>query len=266
MTTKKKTGAGLVITAVVIYLMIPLVFTFLYSLFREWMDILPSSFTLRAYGEIFTDTVFWLSAGRTLIISVIPICICMTIVLLAMYVIVVYHPEWDKYMKILCTMPYSIQGVILPICVLALYADAPEPFSNRIFMLTSTYCIVVLPYMYQGVRNNLNGMNVKGMLEAAQMLGAGKFYSFFHIIVPDIMNGIIISSMLAMAIVFGDFVVINMLAGNYFPTAQMYVYEIMKKSSQKTCAVIMVLFTVTLLISMFVFLRGADNQEKKEKS
>lgn len=265
MTKEKKKGAGLVITVVVIYLMIPLVFTFLYSLFREWMNILPSSFTLQAYGEIFTDTVFWLSVGRTLIISIVPICICMLIVLLAMYVIVVYHPEWDKYMKVICTMPYSIQGVVLPICVLALYADAPEPFSNRIFMLTSTYCIVVLPYIYQGIRNNLNGMNVNGMLEAAQMLGAGKFYSFFHIIVPNIMNGIIISSMLAMAIVFGDFVVINMLAGNYFPTAQMYVYNVMKESSQKTCAIIMVLFAVTLLISAFVFLREKDGGKKGDK-
>lgn len=132
-------------------------------------------------------------------------------------------------------------------------------------MLTSTYCIVVLPYIYQGVRNNLNGMNVKGMLEAAQMLGAGRFYSFFRIIVPNITNGIVVSSMLAMAIVFGDFVVINMLAGNYFPTAQMYMYDVMKKSSQKTCAIIMVLFVVTLLISMFVFLRESGQKEKKEK-
>ena len=266
MKTKKKHGAGLLLVVVAVYLLIPLVFTFLYSLFREWMDILPNSFTLNAYGEILGDSVFWLSVGRTLIISIIPIFICMVIVLLAMYVVVVYHPEWDKYMKLLCTMPYAIQGVILPICVLALYADAPEPFSNRIFMLTSTYCIVVLPYIYQGVRNNLNGMNVKGLLEAAQMLGAGQFYSFFRIIVPNITNGIIISSMLAMAIVFGDFVVINMLAGNYFPTAQMYVYEIMKKSSQKTCAAIMILFTVTLLISMFVFLRGADSQKQDEEN
>ena len=100
------------------------------------------------------------------------------------------------------------------------------------------------------------------MLEAAQMLGAGKFYSFFHIVVPNITNGIIVSSMLAMAIVFGDFVVINMLAGNYFPSAQMYMYDVMKISSQKTCAIIMVLFTVTLLVSVFVFLREGKGKEK----
>lgn len=258
---KRKTGSGIILFVICIYLLIPLLFTFLYSMFSEWMDVMPKGFTLRAYTEIFTDSVFWLSVGRTIIISVLPIVLCTLAVLLAMYVVVVYCPRLDKYMKILCTMPYAIQGVILPISVLSLYADAPEPFGNRIFMLTSTYCIVVLPYVYQGIRNNLNGINALRLIEAAQMLGAGRFYSFFHVVAPNIMGGVMVSAMLAMAIVFGDFVVINTMAGNYFPTAQMYLYNVMKKSSQQTCAVIIVLFCVTILISGFVFLRGGGRKK-----
>lgn len=262
---KKKTGSGLIMVVISIYLFIPLFFTFIYSLFSEWMDVLPTGFTLRAYLEIFGDSDFWMSIGRTILISVLPIMICTLAVLLAMYVIVVYCPGLDRYMKILCTIPYAIQGVILPISVLALYANAPEPFSNRIFMLISTYCIVVLPYIYQGIRNNLNGMNAAQMIEAAQMLGAGRFYAFFHIVVPNIMNGVMVSAMLAMAIVFGDFVVINTMAGNYFPTAQMYLYDVIKKSSQRTCAIIIVLFCVTLLISGIVFLGGGRGADKEKK-
>ena len=265
---KKTLSSGLILAAIGIYLFIPLFFTFLYSLFSEWMDMMPRGFTLRAYTEIFSDGAFWLSIGRTLLISILPIVICTASVLLAMYVVVVYCPGLDRPMKILCTIPYAIQGVILPISVLALYADAPEPFSNRLFMLTSTYCIVVLPYIYQGIRNSLNGVKTICLLEAAQMLGAGRFYAFFHIVVPNVMNGIMVSAMLAMAIVFGDFVIINTMAGNYFPTAQMYLYDVMKKSSQRTCAIIIVLFCVTLLISGFVFLRGRGkpgNEEDQRK-
>ena len=244
---KSKTGSGVILGVIGIYLMIPLLFTFIYSMFSEWMDVMPTGFTLRAYAEIFSDGAFWMSIGRTIVISILPIILCTLAVLLAMYVVVVYCPWLDKYMKILCTMPYAIQGVILPISVLALYADAPEPFSNRIFMLTSTYCIVVLPYVYQGIRNNLNGMNASRLIEAAQMLGAGRFYAFFHIVVPNIISGVMVSAMLAMAIVFGDFVVINTMAGNYFPTAQMYLYDVMKKSSQRTCAIIIVPVSYTHL-------------------
>ncbi|MEG2732224.1 MAG: ABC transporter permease subunit [Clostridium sp.] len=252
---KRKNHSDFILGVIGIYLFIPLFFTLVYSLFSEWMDVLPSGFTLKAYHEIFSDSTFWMSVGRTVLISVLPIIICTLVVLLAMYVVVVHCPKLDKYMKILCTMPYAIQGVILPISVLTLYANAPEPFSNRVFMLTSTYCIVVLPYIYQGIRNNLNGMNVKGLIEAAQMLGAGRFFAFFGIVVPNIMNGIVVSAMLAMGIVFGDFVVINTIAGSYFPTAQIYLYGVMKQSGQRTCAVIVVLFCVTLLISASVFMR-----------
>ena len=52
------------------------------------------------------------------------------------------------------------------------------------------------------------------------------------------------------------------MAGNYFPTAQMYLYDVMKKSSQRTCAIIIVLFCVTLLISGFVFLREKAGMKK----
>ena len=141
---KNKTGSGAVMAAIGIYLLIPLFFTFLYSMFSEWMEIMPEGFTLKAYVEIFSDSDFWLSLGRTMLISVLPIILCTMAVLLAMYVVVVYCPGLDKYMKILCTMPYAIQGVILPISVLSLYADAPEPFGNRFFMLTSTYCLSLI--------------------------------------------------------------------------------------------------------------------------
>lgn len=249
----KKPGSSLVMWLIGIYLLFPLFLTFLYSMFTEWITILPKGFSLKAYTELFSDSYFWACIGRTILISIAPIVICTVVILLAMYVVVVYLPGLDKYMKIVCTIPYAVQGVILPISVLGLYANAPEPFCNRVFMLVCTYCIVVLPYIYQGVRNNLNAVHAPRLLEAAQMLGAGRFYAFWRIILPNIVNGVMVSSMLALAVVFGDFVIINTLAGNYFPTGQMYLYAAMKQSGQKASAVIVLLFLVTLMISLAVF-------------
>ena len=257
----KKAGGTLLLWIIGIYLLFPLFLIFLYSLFTEWITIIPKGISLNAYVELFQDSYFWASLGRTLVISIGPILICTIVVLLAMYVVVVYLPKLDKVMKVICTIPYAIQGVILPISVLGLYANAPEPFSNRVFMLVCTYCIVVLPYIYQGVRNNLNAVHAPRLLEAAQMLGAGKFYAFCKIILPNIANGVMVSAMLALSVVFGDFVIINTLAGNYFPTGQMYLYAVMKQSGQKSSAVIVILFVVTLLISLAVF--GLQKQKKR---
>lgn len=258
-----KIGQTFLIWIISIYLLFPLFLILLYSLFTEWIEVVPNGFSLNAYTELFQDTYFWGCMLRTLLISVVPIIICTVVVLLAMYVVVVYLPKLDKVMKTICTIPYAIQGVILPICVLGLYVNAPEPFSNRVFMLTSTYCIVILPYIYQGVRNSLNAVHAPRLIEAAQMLGAGKFYAFWRIILPNITNGVVISAMLALSIVFGDFVIINTLAGNYFPTAQMYLYAVMKSSGQKSSAVIVILFAATLLISLVVFSLQKDKNNKR---
>ncbi|SHJ89243.1 ABC transporter permease [Hespellia stercorisuis] len=265
MQKKKNIGARIIVIIVIAYLLVPLIMTLIYSLFKEWIDVVPTGFTLSAYVALFTDPAFWQSVGRTVIISVIPIALCTVFVLLAMYVVVIYHPEWDRFMQILCTIPYAIQGVILPICVLSLYTSAPEPLNNRMVMLVATYMVVILPYVYQGIRNNIAGVGAGRMIEAAQMLGASKLYAFFRVVIPNIMSGVTVSVMLAMAIVFGDFVIINTLAGGHFMTAQMYMYDVMKKSGQRTCAVIIILFVVTLLISGFAFVLQSKQGNKKVK-
>ncbi|MGN0141884.1 MAG: ABC transporter permease [Roseburia sp.] len=254
----------IILLVIALLLMLPLIITFIYSLFTEWTDILPKGFTLDGYSELFADPLFWMSMLRTVVISLIPIAITTLIMLLAMYVIVIYLPGLEKIIQTLCTIPYALQGVILPISIIALYSAAPEPFSNRIFMLVSAYSIVVLPYIYQGIRNNLHAVSAPKLIEAAQMLGASRFYAFFRIVVPNIMNGITVSAMLAMAIVFGDFTIINTLAGNYFPTSQMYLFETTKSSSHKASAIIIVLFVVTLLISGCVFLMNKDKKKRKD--
>ena len=261
----KHVGAKLAIVIIIAYLLLPLVMTLIYSLFQEWVDIMPTGFTLGAYTELFSDPLFWKAVGRTVVISIIPILLCTVFVLLAMYVVVVYHPEWDRLIQILCTIPYAIQGVILPICVVSLYSSAPEPFGNRMFMLVATYMVVILPYVYQGIRNNLHGVGAPRLIEAAQMLGASKFYAFFRVVIPNIMGGVTVSVMLAMAIVFGDFVIINTLAGGHFMTAQMYLYDVMKKSGQRTCAVIIILFLVTLIISACAFFLQSRGKDRKDR-
>ena len=107
----------------------------------------------------------------------------------------------------------------------------------------------------------MHGLGIGGSVRYAQMLGAGKFYAFWRIILPNITNGIMVSVMLAMSIVFGDFVIINTLAGNYFPTGQMYLYSAMRQSGQKASAVIVILFIITLAISLVGF--GLQKSKKR---
>lgn len=260
--TKRFNLSPVVLVLISIYLITPLLVTFLYSISTEWMDILPTGLTLRYYKQIFSDGVFWGAMMRSVVISIVPVLLITLVLLLVMYVVVVYHPKMDKYVQIFCTIPYSIQGIILVISVLSLYSAAPGFLSNRVFLMVLTYCIVILPYMYQGIKNSLGTIDVKRILDAAQILGAGKLYTFFFIIIPNMLSGIVVSVMLSAAIIFGDFVIANSLGGNYYFTAQMYLYKSMFASGQLASAVVIVLFLVTLAISCGVFYFKGKHQKK----
>ncbi len=246
---KKNSFSKMVIIFISLYLIIPLLLTFLYSIFTEWNKVMPSGITLKYYKETFSDHNFLASIGRTMMISVIPFMICFIVVLLALYVIVVYHPGWDKYMQMLCNIPYAIQGIILAISVLSLYINAPYPFSNRFVMVILTYCIVILPYIYRGLKNSLDTLHARRLIEAAQMLGANRFYAFFAVVVPNILSGISIVAMLSISMVFGDFAIVNIIGGSYYQTAQMYLYKKLAQSGQASSVIIVVMFGLTLILS-----------------
>ena len=221
---KKNMAAVVFIVLVMIYLLIPLFVTAVYSAFEKWTSLLPELFLMIHYVQLLTEKDFLMSLLRTLIICVIPIALTVLFVLLALFVTTIYFPQLEKYVQLLCMIPYMIQGVILSVSIISLYAGSPTFLSNRIIMLTGAYCIIILPYIYQGIRNSMRAVNMKMLLEAAEMLGCTKLYGFFRVVVPNIISGITVSSLLAVGIIFGDYVLVRNIAGTSFKNVQVYLF------------------------------------------
>lgn len=263
---KKSFSANLIIIAVMVYLFIPLFGTAVYSLFSKWTDLIPEGFTLENYTQLLTEQDFLMSLVRTIIICIIPIAMTVLMVLLALFVVTVYFPKLEKYIQIICMIPYTIQGVILSVSIISLYAASPTFLGNRLVMLTGAYCIIILPYIYQGIRNSMHAVNMPMLLEAAEMLGASKLYAFFRVIVPNIISGITVSSLLAVGIIFGDYVLIRNIAGTSFKNVQIYLFLTMKSSSTKASAVFVIIMITTFLITLLVlYLKSKETQQKNQK-
>lgn len=263
---KKNIGAPLIIILVLIYLLIPLVVSIIYSLFANWTGLVPVGFTVKNYVDLFTDSNFLGCLGRTVIICIFPIVATILMVLLALFVTTIYFPKLEKYVQIICMIPYTIQGVILSVSILSLYVGSSTFLNNRLVMLFGAYCIIILPYIYQGIKNGMNAVNMPMLLEAAEILGASKIYAFFKVIVPNILSAIIVSSLLAVGIIFGDYVLIRNLAGSSFPNLQIFLYQTMKSDSMKASAVFVVIMMLTFLITAVVlYLKSREGRTKAQK-
>ena len=243
----------IVLAAACVFLLLPLVVTGIYSFSKNWDYLLPSEFTLEYYQEVFADRRFVPALLRGILISIPVIIISNTVVILALYTAVAYNPKLEKYIQAICMIPNILKGIILAIPVLALYAGKGGLLGDRIIMLTFVYCVVVLPYAYSSIRNNLHGINVKQLLEAAQILGADQLYAFIRIIVPNMITGIMVSSLLSMSIIFGDFAIVKIIAGSKFITAQQLLYNNRTLQIQYQSAIVLIMSIVTLVISSIAF-------------
>ena len=263
MKNKSKKSSYVVIAIVLIWLLLPLVATIIYSLFTDWTGIIPKGFTVANYVKIFTDPEFLKAMYQTVIICIIPIVITVVIMLFALFAVTVYFPKLEKYVQILCMIPYTIQGVILSVSILALYAGSGSMLGNRMIMLIGAYCIIILPHIYNGIRNGMRAINMKMLLEAAEMLGDSNLKAFFKIIVPNILSGITVSSLLAVSLLFGDYVIIRNLSSTNVNNMQKFLYQAMKRSSTEASAVFVVIMMITFIITATVLaIQSRSTSEK----
>ena len=259
---KTPLAAKIFLGVVALYLLIPFVTTFVYSLFVEWTDVLPSGFTLRNYTELFTNATFWLSIGRTLILCLVSVVITIALLLLAMYVVVAVNRKLGRFMQFVCMIPYALQGVILSIGIISLYTGTGTLLSNRRVMLFGAYTILVLPYIYQGIRNALNAIDAEMLIQAAEMLGCGRFRAYVQVVLPNIISGILVSSLLAESIVFGDFVLANNIAGTNYQNIQVFLQANMARSSGLSSAIVVIIFLVVAAVTALVLRLQKSSQKQ----
>jgi putative spermidine/putrescine transport system permease protein len=256
--------SGIFIALITLFLIMPIITTIIFSFVTGWIGIAPSGFTFEYYERAVHDVQFWTSIVRGLTIAIVPILISGLFVLMAIYSSLLYFPKLEKYIQSICMIPHTLQGIILAISILSLYAGSPTPFGNRIVMLTCVYSIIILPYVYQGLRNNLHAININQLIEAAEILGAGKMYAFFRIVVPNMLSGITVSALLGLSVIFCDYLIVRIIAGSRYINAQQYLYNSRFNPGQYNSVVIIITFGIILLIAGAAHAMDGRNARKFE--
>ena len=101
--------SSFIIVILSVVLLLPLFVTLLNSLFRDLSNIIPEGFTFEFYSGIFVESGGMAGAiGRSLLIAIIPTLVLLLLLLLAMYVVQIHYPKWDKYLDLLSQIPYGI--------------------------------------------------------------------------------------------------------------------------------------------------------------
>lgn len=240
----------IILIVAMIYLLIPLLATLLYSIAKQWQTtVLPEAWTLGWYADLLQDARFGQALLRTIWISFASIAVCLLVMLPAVFIITVYAPRWERLLQMLVLLPYAVPGVVAAVGLIKLYSSGPIAISGTVWILIGSYFVAILPYMYQGIRNSLRTVNSIELMEAAELLGANTASAFRRIILPAILPGVSVSALLSLSVLFGEFVLANLLIGGQFETIQVYLYRRLNESGHLASAVVMAYFLIILLLS-----------------
>jgi putative spermidine/putrescine transport system permease protein len=251
---------------VLTYLFLPVAATLIYSLATEWnKTVLPEGLTLKWFAELFRDFPFLQALGRSFLLSGLTTVAALIVMVPAIFVIVVYAPRLERWVQTLVMMTYAVPGVIMAVGLLRTYSGTGIPM---ILVTAGAYVVGLLPFIYQGTRNSLRTIHAASLMEAAELLGASRGRAFVKIIVPNIMPGILVAGLLSFSILFGEFVLVNMLVGGRFETLQIYLYAKLSKSGHIASAITVTYFLFMAIISGLAvkFSRGNKATRKEAAS
>jgi putative spermidine/putrescine transport system permease protein len=231
-----------------LYLALPLLGTALYAISTSWShSILPEGLTLKWIIELFKNELFIAAFGRSVLLSTVAVVISVILVVPAICVIVLYIPSYEKWIQGIIVMIYSFPGIILSVGLLKFYSPTPIPL---VVVIAGVYCVIVLPYMYQGTKNSLLTINGKQLMDAAELLGASKIMAFRKVLLPSIYPGLLVATLLSFSILFGEFVLINLIVGSKFTTLQIFLVQQLKTSGHIASAVVLI-YVILMAILTF---------------
>ncbi|MCT6924725.1 ABC transporter permease subunit [Metasolibacillus sp.] len=255
---KKRSFTDLFFLLFVVYIVLPVAATMLYAFADKWnKTILPEGLTLKWVMTLFQDPAFIQAFGRSVLLAGGAVIVALLVIVPAIFVIVLYFPKYEKWIQATVVMVYSFPGIILAVGLIRVYSQFGI---SMILVVLGAYVIGILPYIYQGTRNSLRNVDARQLLDAAQLLGASKMQAFTKILLPTVYPGLFAGALLSFSVLFGEFVLINLVVGSRFETVQIY---LMKKLSTSGHIASAVVFVYIVLMGILTFIAAKVTKKTK---
>jgi len=170
-----------------------------------------------------------------------------------------------RVVEFLCLLPLAIPAIVIVVGIAPIYRFMGQhlgAFGASALTLAFIDIILVLPYSYRAIDSSLRSIDTATLADAARSLGAGWPRTIFQVIVPNIRGGILSASVLAIALVLGEYTISSLLS---FNTVQVVILLLGKRDAFVSVAVslLALVFAFVLLFAISRFAPGADRRNQR---
>ena len=243
-------------------LLLPLLGTLIYSISSSWSaTILPSGFTFKWYSQLWNDPRFLAAFGQSLLVCVAALVLSVILILPLLFVVHYHFPKLDALMNILILLPFAVPPVVSSVGLLQLYGSGPLQMVGTPWILIGCYFTVALPFMYRAITNNLQAINLRDLMDAAQLLGASTWQAAFLVVLPNLRKGLMVALLLSFSFLFGEFVFANILVGTRYETLQVFLNNMRNSSGHFTSALVISYFLFVLVLTWVATFLNKDKSQ-----
>ena len=215
-------------------------------------------FSLRWYQELFNDAAIMQALYVTVSIAVLAAIVSTILGTLAAIGIHSMKKRPQGLMMTLTNIPMTMPDIVTGISLMLLFIFTKVERGFGTMLLA--HITFDTPYVILSVLPKLKQMN-KHSYEAALDLGATPTYALFHVILPEIMPGVITGAMLAFTMSLDDFTV------SYFTTSPLVqnlstlIYSQARKGIKPTMNALSALMFVSLLALLLIVNRRSKKAD-----
>lgn len=231
---------------VFIFLFLPILVLIVFSFNTSRLNIVFEGFTLRWYKELFNNSMLLEALFNTLMVAVISTVISTVIGTISSYALKRFDFPGKKFINELLYIPVVMPEIVLGISLLCIYAFLKMELG--MFTLILSHIAFSIPYVIVNVNSVMDTMN-PNLEEAASDLGASKVKTFFKVVLPTLLPGILSGAQLALTLSLDDVVVSYFTAGPESNTLPLQVFSMIKTGVTPD---VNAMITIMLLIIFFI--------------
>ncbi|MCX7730722.1 MAG: ABC transporter permease subunit, partial [Candidatus Caldatribacterium sp.] len=156
-------------------------------------------------------------------------------------------------------LPVALPPIVLGIGLVQAYNWPSFSLVGTWQLLLFAHVLYSLPFMVKPIMANLDLLDWNTLEEAAESLGASRWYAFKRVLLPNLKPGILSGSIMTFAFSFGEFQLALILTSSASQTYPVVLYQAFYVSTGFACAAVtlLVLLAVLAIWLLTRFSKGA---------
>ncbi len=256
MKRENKLASNIFMAVLVVFFYAPILYAIIFS-FNSGKSLTSfSGFSLQWYGKMFKNREMMEALFYTIVIAILATVVSTVFGTAAAIGLSKSGKGLKLAVEQINNLPIMNPDIVTAIGLLVLFATLH--IKNGFGTMLMAHVMFCTPYVVLSVMPRLRGLD-PNLAEAAMDLGATPVYALLHVIVPQIMPGIISGALTAFTMSFDDFVISFFVQGNGVSNISIIVYTMSKRvnpSINALATLVIAMISVFLLVTNVLSGRG----------